>query len=172
MNTELYLNTTCAVELNEVEVTEGNNGYPKNLKRAVYGFENLADAQEFAADVEGEVVLLHRRDGWQLWESKGREFELIQIHTKEFGDNTTKYFPTITESEFAEHTAFVISESYSDGLDGMKDYIDKRIELWEQIQNLEDDEFIVAEDDEVQDVYKCESMSFNYDTHQYVIGVM
>lgn len=173
MNTELYYDTLLAENCQEVEVTDGANGYPENLQKAVIGFSDFEEAEEFAAKVEGEIVMLHKRDGWQFWEGQGKEIEPIQVYKKDFGDDFNKYFPTITESEFAEWTASFLSENYAESLEDMKKYLDERIELWEKIQDLEDDEFLVAENDTVVfDTYKCEAMHFYYDTHHYEIGVM
>lgn len=61
-----------------VEITEGMNGYPKNLYKAVEGFDTFEDADAFAREVNGEVVLLTRRDGHQFWTNNGRQFEGLE----------------------------------------------------------------------------------------------
>ena len=52
-------------------VTSGRNGYPSDLRKAVV-FDTQDETEDFANEIGGEVVLLHRRDGWSLWESLGR----------------------------------------------------------------------------------------------------
>ena len=54
------------------EVTQGMNGYPSGLYKAISGFESFEDAERFADEVKGEVVLLTKRDGHQFWSNNGR----------------------------------------------------------------------------------------------------
>ena len=41
-----------------VTITQEMNGYPSGLYKAVSGFESFEDAECFADDINGEVVLL------------------------------------------------------------------------------------------------------------------
>lgn len=63
--------------LDIVEVTQGMNGYPEGLYKAVKGFDYFEDAESFADEICGEVVLLTKRDGHQFWTNKGRAYEGI-----------------------------------------------------------------------------------------------
>lgn len=64
--------------LDFIEITEGMNGYPKNLYKALIGFDTYEDAESFADEVNGEVVLLTKRDGHQLWFNSGRQYEALE----------------------------------------------------------------------------------------------
>lgn len=64
--------------LDFVEITEGMNGSPKNLHKALTGFDTFEDAECFADEVNGEVVLLSRRDGHHFWKCSGRAFDGIE----------------------------------------------------------------------------------------------
>lgn len=64
--------------LNIVEVTQGTNGYPKGLYKAIVGFDYFENAEDFAEQVSGEVVLLSRRDGHALYTNNGRVYEGIE----------------------------------------------------------------------------------------------
>ena len=61
-----------------VEITQGMNGYPSGLYKAVSGFESFVDAEDFAKEVNGEVVLLTKRDGYQFWTNNGRQYEPLE----------------------------------------------------------------------------------------------
>lgn len=61
-----------------VTITQGMNGYPSGLYKAVSGFESFEDAEDFAKQVHGEVVLLTKRDGHQLWSNNGRQYEPLE----------------------------------------------------------------------------------------------
>ena len=43
-----------------VEVTKGKNGYPEGLYKAIVGFDYFKNAEDFAKQVNGEVVFLSR----------------------------------------------------------------------------------------------------------------
>lgn len=61
-----------------VTITQGMNGYPSGLYKAVADFESFEDAECFADEVNGEVVLLSRRDGHQFWVNHGRQYEPLE----------------------------------------------------------------------------------------------
>ena len=61
-----------------VTITQGVNGYPSGLYKAVSGFESFEDAEDFAKEVNGEVMLLSRRDGYQFWSNNGRQYEPLE----------------------------------------------------------------------------------------------
>lgn len=57
--------------LQTAEITQGLNGYPKELKPVAIGFDSFEAAEEFADHIGGEVVELRQRDGHQFWENRG-----------------------------------------------------------------------------------------------------
>lgn len=61
-----------------VTITQGMNGYPSGLYKAVAEFESFEDAEDFAKQVRGEVVLLTKRDGHQFWSNNGRQYEPLE----------------------------------------------------------------------------------------------
>ena len=56
--------------LDTVTITSGRNGYPSALRDAVV-FNTQDEAESFAREIGGDVVLLQRRDGWQYYEELG-----------------------------------------------------------------------------------------------------
>lgn len=62
-----------------VTVTRGRNGYPEGLYSAVSGFGCFPEAEDFAKEIDGEIVMLARRDGHQFWSNCGRKYESIKI---------------------------------------------------------------------------------------------
>lgn len=61
-----------------VTITQGMNGYPSGLYKAVSGFKSFEDAEDFAKEVNGEVVDLCKRDGHQFWSNNGRQYEPLE----------------------------------------------------------------------------------------------
>ena len=64
--------------LDTVAVTKGKNGYPEGLYKAIVGFSYFDNAEDFAEQVNGEVVLLSKRIGHHLWTNNGRAYEGIE----------------------------------------------------------------------------------------------
>ena len=73
--------------LEVVETTQGMNGYPWGLGKAVIGFETFEEAQEVARESGGEVVDLSRRDGWQFWKNTGKVGKEWEMNAEDYGDD-------------------------------------------------------------------------------------
>lgn len=85
-------------ELDIVEVTQGMNGYPKGIYKAIVGFDFFENAEDFAEQVNGEVVLLERRDGQELHTNKGRAYEGIE-RAKFIDENRQEVFSDALDFE-------------------------------------------------------------------------
>lgn len=72
MNESMYEEACEYYEI--VETTQGMNGYPRNLRKAVIGFDCIGEAEEFANHHKGKVVELCKRDGWLCLE------ELVEVN--------------------------------------------------------------------------------------------
>ena len=69
-------------DLEAAEITTGMNGYPRGLRGAVLlgGCGKTIEQMQELAEMYGvELVSLHRRDGWQLWESQGWQWDLYDV---------------------------------------------------------------------------------------------
>jgi hypothetical protein len=58
--------------LTATETTTASNGYPQGLRYALTDFESITQLKELSEQLtsegrEVEEVILHKRDGWQLW---------------------------------------------------------------------------------------------------------
>lgn len=84
--------------LDFVEITEGMNGYPKNHHKALMGFDTFEDAECFAEEVNGEVVLLTRRDGHHFWFNNGRQYEAL-ARAKFIDENEEEMFTSVESFE-------------------------------------------------------------------------
>lgn len=76
--------------LETVTITSGCNGYPSNLREAVV-FDTQDEAESFAREIGGDVVLLQRRDGWQYYEELGIIFLPYRFGVKDFTPDCMKY---------------------------------------------------------------------------------
>lgn len=77
----------CSKGYDIVTITRGMNGYPEGLYSAVSGFGCFPEAEDFAKEIGGEIVLLCKRDGHQFWSNCGRTFSPIQPDQEWFDDD-------------------------------------------------------------------------------------
>lgn len=121
-----------------VEVTRGMNGYPKGLYRAIAGFDTYEDAKIFADEIGGEVVLLSRRDGHQLWTNNGRAYEGIE-KAKYINEEEYKVFKKALD--FESWAKEDIEEMLKIGEDvfSIRDTLDSICEIYEEINDMSED---------------------------------
>ena len=130
--------------LNIVEVTQGVNGYPKGLYKAIAGFDYFEDAENFAEQVNGEVVLLSRRDGHQFWVNHGRQYEPLE-RAKYLDEDEDIVFTD--EGEFESWCVGEI-DHYMDGgvnLCDLRDMLDTMVDTYEEIVQRREDEVVVVD---------------------------
>lgn len=57
--------------LSSEEYTQGINGYPKQVRAILVGFDSIEDAEKVAEDFGVYVEVFRIRDGWHFWEKAG-----------------------------------------------------------------------------------------------------
>ncbi|MDO6737055.1 hypothetical protein [Wenyingzhuangia sp. 2_MG-2023] len=160
--------------LDYIEITQGSNGYPKNLYRAITGsnFKNFKELEEFADKHNLEVFKAHKKDGWQLWESQGWTNKPIKASEDDYGDDygSINYMEFDNEEDFiSREISKTISEDTDLNFEGLESFINSKKELWEKIESLEEDELIITHFGVYSDTVKEESLTFYHDTHHYQI---
>jgi hypothetical protein len=85
--------------LDIITTTEGMNGYPRNLKNAVSGFDSFEEAKRCARETGGTVCLVSRRDGHEFWKNCGLTYGPIEISESWFDDDT-KVIREVTASQW------------------------------------------------------------------------
>ena len=133
--------------LDAVTITEGMNGYPEGLYEAVSGFNTFDEAEDFARQTNGEVVLLSRRDGHQFWTNCEAIDAPIELDAQ-FVGNEEEVFENKHADEWFSDFLDVISGLISD-----KDYFtpEKFAEagrrgavVYEAISEAADEEVVVV----------------------------
>lgn len=122
--------------LETVETTSERNGYPRNIRNVVTGFESYQAAKDFANKYNGEVVEITRRDGWQLWYENGKLWEPYTRYDIENDDN-------LTETSYTwDGKQFKVAVSFSDirivELQDLADYINSCDEMPEDLDEIAD----------------------------------
>lgn len=157
-----------------VDTTEGINGYPKNCGLAMVGFESYRDAEAIAETYDGDVVLLHKRDGWNMWEKRGELREAVTLSLEdvdyEFG---VEFTPRDSNDD--------IERTFDELVDGLEeeDAATMRIRLSllkNDIHSLNEDEVIFAKISDcgelVWETFDKHPIQWSYDTHNYQVGVV
>lgn len=157
-----------------IEVTQGRNGYPSNIKEGIIGFETFEQAEEIAAEYDCVVVAFHRRDGWQLWENIGTRYEpfdnLADEDVCQF-DNAKDAIDFLLEDkdnymdEYANDLLDIDEEDYNNELKKYDDEIAFINENWKE------DKVIVGSELLYMDVLDRYTMGYYDDTHHYAIGI-
>lgn len=98
-----------------VELTEGRNGYPQNISKAIdaSSLENFKQVEEIAEKHELGIILIHQKDGWHFWEDKGRIFDGIKVTSSEFGDNYSEIFKQDEEDFIKSEVAPLLEDAES-----------------------------------------------------------
>lgn len=148
---EKTLDLACEYDLDIIEVTQGENGYPTGVYKAVTGFDYFEDAQSFANEICGEVVLLSKRDGHQLWSNKGRAYE--GIDRSEF-INDSIYEVFTDEGEFEDWCCDEIDSIMQGGFNlfDMKDAIEQMCDTYDEICRKNNSEMVLVDKSD----YTCE----------------
>lgn len=123
MNTKELNYANLIANAETVDTTTGTNGYPQALKVAYTAdklseLETLKEAAE-AAGHEVEVVSLHRRDGWRLWE-RSHVWGIDGVKYMNVSESDTTV--TLTEDSDHENAAFdLIIGDNGESLTSLKD---------------------------------------------------
>lgn len=168
---EDWLDYADSLGLQVVEVTEGMNGYPKNLSNAVIGFDTWEDAEDFAKETERQIVRMTKRDGHQFWYSSGRVDEPIRPIADWFGCDYSTYD---CEEDWWDDAKYWLSGILDelDDIDSLQSEVNDMWQAHNNFQLLEEDEMVVFCGRTVYGIKKKEYMRL-HDTYvtDYVIAV-
>lgn len=168
-----------------VETTVGMNGYPKNLKRVLSGFDNVSQCLGLRDILIGQGhsvddLMLHKKYGWDLWErsnayiSKGM-FKgakdgdwYVDIHIDDDSDEVA--FSIIYHNDIFTNYREMLRVGYQ---------VQDMAELLESIlSEIEDDGLQMArvfyspdQNYRVEYVISDETVGYSYDTHIYEVAL-
>ena len=159
-----------AFNLQWMEVTQGRNGYPSGLYKAISSdnFDTFEELQNFAKENDLIIVDLHKRDGWDLWENRGTMYQPYQISAEGFGDAE---FQKMDESEFFNEEIHPVTDDIHD-FNSLEKFLKAKKEIWEEIEAMEDDEIVITYDGNYSETLKQNPLSFSHDTHNYKLALI
>lgn len=155
-----------------IETTSGMNGYPRNLKNATVGFDTFEEAQEYAQQYGGYIMSFHRRDGWQLWERGNGVCEPYTITEDDYGTgHELLEYGSIDEENFCDLYIKQALEGVDD-VQSISEIVKDAAEIWDYYKNLDEGEAVHIQEGRYCDTIETKTMSWSYDTHNYIIGVL
>jgi hypothetical protein len=164
--------TAYQSRLQIVEVTQGMNGYPKGIYKAIVGFESFEDAECIANKKDLEIVVLRSRDGWQFFENLGRTYspfdEYAAYPSDEYDHYTNISFDGFCAQEDVQGTLATAGD-----FDEMLAMLENFKEIFEQIENLGSDEVAVIHRESGEgETIKKEYCHYHYDVWRYEIALV
>lgn len=160
-------------DLKYIETTSDGNGYPSNIKGAIIGFETFEQAQELAEITRLEIQIFSKKDGWSLWYRTGHTaFTTFENSARDFGDNYTEVYAKSEEEFITEEVSPFLEDNEFTSFDEIEEFLKSKKELWEAIEDAEEDEIVIAHEGRFYETIKGKSMSFSHDTKTSTIGLI
>lgn len=154
-----------------IESVEGaNNGYPRNFKQAIIGFENWQQVEEIAKKYNLDIISFHKRSGWNFWERSNFMDEPYKITSSSYGDDYSEFTLADVDTFFENEVEFALGDF--DNLEDLYKFVCTKKALLDKIKELDEDEILIAECGEYYETIKKEMIEWDFDTHLYVIGVI
>jgi hypothetical protein len=152
-----------------VSTTSEFSGYPKNVRQALIGLEDFKIATELAEKYDMDIVYLKRKNGQQLYTRTGdRAYEAIKISPDMFGDD---YGEATLSDEATFIQCNIQIENFSD-LNKLKTHIENMLELFEELEKLDEDEILITYRGDYYDTFKKEQMTFYHDSNTLTIALI
>lgn len=148
--------------LSYVTTTGKSSGYPSDLSTAIIGFKNFEEASEFAKENNLELVTLKRRDGWDLWARTGTATHEYELSADDFGCDCVQIGPCTAEEFFdlaCRSELFDLPEAYNT-LQDIADFLKKKEEILNEVEVLEEGEFVVIKSGNYYKTIKQHVMSY------------
>ena len=150
-----------------VETCDNQAGYPRGIKQAFIGFENFANAEDFAEENNCDVVLLKIRAGHQFYYDMGKCYKPLTYndYLNDLGENYREF-------DFNNEFAAALENMPSDS--SFEDYIEL-IEKFSKFKfecDMLDEESVLIYNGYTLQEFPKETMRYSEDVYTYVIGVV
>ena len=164
-------------------VKGGNNGYPSGFENVITGFFDWEQVEDFVKRYGGTPIMLHKKDGWQMWERCDTVHEPMEITAEMYGDN----YNIIHKNDYADEQEFIREFILPrledvDNITTMAEIVDRARSIWDSIETIKfrDSEtpegVVIYNDGEFgwieYDTIDLVCIEWSHDTHDYMIGVI
>lgn len=154
-----------------VSATTGMNGYPQNVDYALIGLDDFQQAETLVKKYPClEIVTLHKRDGWQLWDFKERNtYQAMQVEVDWYGDD---YEIIGCSSEDYFDTYVMPNINTISDMDELENFVAYHKKIMEYLDDLQEGYSLVLCNGNYHDEIKTETMRWSEDTHTYEIALV
>lgn len=154
-----------------VSTTTGVNGYPQDVDYALIGLDDFQQAETLVKKYPFlEIVTLHKRDGWQLWNFKERNtYQAMQVEESWYGDDY-KIIDCSSEEYFDDYVMPNINTMYN--MDELECFVYHHKKIMEHLDDLQEGYSLVLCNGNYHDEIKTETMRWNHDVHTYEIAIV
>lgn len=154
-----------------VSTTTGVNGYPQNVNYALIGLDDFQQAETLVKKYPFlEIVTLHKRDGWHLWNFKERNtYQAMQVEASWYGDDY-EILSGSSEEYFNDYVMPNINTMYN--MDELECFIAYHKKIMEYLDDLQEGCSLVLCNGQYHDEIKKETMRWNHDVHTYEIAIV
>lgn len=142
------------------ETTSERSGYPRNLQTAITGFDSFEQAQAIAKKFDLDLIWITRREGQQLWSRMGTAYQPMEISSGDFGDDYEFWNDADSTKEYYYE---ILGDMVRDGksFEAIREYMDKIEEVFDAIEDLDNDEMVVTRCGEFYRTQKVHCISFD-----------
>lgn len=156
----------------------GNNGYPSGFEYVITDFYDWEQVDDFVKRYGGTPIMLHKKDGWQLWERCDTVHEPMEITAEMYGDN----YEIIHKNDYADEQEFIREFILPrledvDNITTMAEIVDRAKDIWSSVESSKTTEGVVIYNDGEfgwieYDTIDLVCIEWSHDTHDYMIGVI
>lgn len=166
-------------DLETVETTSSQSGYPEYLKTA-YTSDSLKELDNFKTALENEfkleveVVFLHKKDGWNLWSRVNAGFLDLKHYYRHWENEWS--LEILKDDSIEDIIEALLGEGWEDNVDDPDQaYIDWADSEWGELVNSNWEGIVFYNpDDEFSINYTLteDQNGYCYDTHHYKYGLI
>ena len=154
-----------------VETTAKSTGYPERLQEAIIGFDTFEQAEELAKENGLSIESFHQNEGCDLWYRTGSTaYEPFRRSAEDFGDDYSEFSKEDLEDFYENEVQPMVSDF--ENFDDLRSFLDQKEKIKDELEDAEDDEIVITRCGEYYDTIKERTMSYNYDSHSYAIGLI
>lgn len=154
-----------------IETTTDGTGYPKNLKKALIGFDSYEDAKKLADEYGLRITTFTTHTGWQLWvREKSTTFSALTISAESYGDDFRAYTCGDAADFFENEVKPMLGDFVN--FDDLENFIIEQKRILEEIEYVDDEKLVIVNGWRYYDTVKRTTMDWSHDNKHYEVGVI
>jgi hypothetical protein len=155
-----------------IQINSDSNDYPKGLgSYGAIGFDDYKQAEKFAEENGGDIVLFQTKGGHTFWRNKGNKYEPLTSDDflNDCNDDVYEVYTKGHLEAFEERIKKAVAEELFEEIEeAYKNLVDFK----EVLENKQDDEIVYYDGNSNSfNTCKIEMMSYSQDVYTYAVGV-